>query len=103
MGIFPTRFTSHYSTFIGYYGESDETLAIRSKYKEQTITLRLWQEKDKLIEIDEWIGKNITNTSYYCEHWPEGEPIWIQDYIFTEIEDAAAFRLRWMEYEKLQK
>jgi len=100
MGIFPTDFKSQHSIFIGSLDKNEETLAIRSNYKGQTVTLRIWQKKDKLIEIDEWIGKNITNTSYYSEHWPKDEPVWIQTYIFTKMEDAVAFRLRWIEYEQ---
>ena len=100
MGIFPTDFKPQHSIFIGSLDESEETLAIRSAYKEQTVTLRIWQKKDKLKEVDEWIGKNITNTSYYCEDFPKNEPVWAQDYIFTKIEDAVAFRLRWIEYEQ---
>jgi len=100
MGIFPTSFKSHHSIFIGSLDKSEETLGIISKYKEQTVVLRLWQNKDKLIEIDEWIGGNITDTSYYYENWPVDEPTWMQSYIFTKVEDAVAFRLRWIEYEQ---
>ena len=100
MGIFPTDFRPQHSASIGSLDKSKEALDIRLKYKEQTVTLRLWLKKDKLAEIDEWIGKNITNNSYFCEHWPENEPVWIQDYIFTKMEDTVAFRLRWLEYER---
>lgn len=100
MGIFPIDFRPQHSASIGNLDKSKEALDIRSKYKEQTVVLRLWNKKDKLIEIDEWIGKNITNDSYYCEHWPKDEDVWIQTYIFTKIEDAMAFRLRWIEYEQ---
>lgn len=87
MGIFPTLFSPIY---MDIYTDS------RISQIKSSVVLLLWKSVSNLVEIDEWVNENMLGVVFYKEVWPKNTIVWQQEFYFTDIEDAVAFKLRWL-------
>lgn len=101
MGIFPMNFKPKHS-ICSSTGQDKENWdyekrdrffeSLKTKFK---VTLMVYGQLDKMIEIDEWIGKNIKGQSYFDQGWPPPAPVWMQCWYFDDADDAMRFKLVW--------